>query len=525
MRTIWHSLAWKEWHEHKWKLVSIAAILGSITVMAVWHLDRGSYESAQIALIYAIVPLSIFVGLGTAASEQSRATLPFLQSLPVPMWRVALHKLAFGLITIAVSALLCVLVAYLWYKFHYYFGNGANLPYSIESSGIRHFSFGIRNWFVDCALMLTFVGASFLVWAAAIGVNRKDEVSAGAIALTVMAGWIILLVLSWQSLVRQNGPLAQWPEGIAKTLAAMSWSTAPGGLTSLGDVIREDQQYLFLGLISAAVTHTSLAAWYLKRFGKITEREVRSPQVATLNSSRADWLPPPRRYPISAIAWKQFRESGPIVLAGLAGIISVGMVVWLSTRPPERYLMRPDYFAKLFAGVSAVLGFCIAIIVGIGVCLYDVSPQLNTFWRSRPINPDLWFWTKFGIGLLVVMATIYVPLFLVTLPIGLINSWDPDVSFIPALHIAVFATAVMTTCLVRHAVYAAIFSIAVVYLGLLVVLATWLAVGMIGLVDLNANWWEPTDVQVVTGLLITFVVSTIIAWLAVRNDWGWKSRY
>ena len=31
MRTVWHSLVWKEWHEHKWKLVIfvlLALLLG-----------------------------------------------------------------------------------------------------------------------------------------------------------------------------------------------------------------------------------------------------------------------------------------------------------------------------------------------------------------------------------------------------------------------------------------------------------------------------------------------------------------
>ena len=27
MNSIWYSLVWKEWHEHKWKLVSMVAIM------------------------------------------------------------------------------------------------------------------------------------------------------------------------------------------------------------------------------------------------------------------------------------------------------------------------------------------------------------------------------------------------------------------------------------------------------------------------------------------------------------------
>ena len=36
---------------------------------------------------------------------------------------------------------------------------------------------------------------------------------------------------------------------------------------------------------------------------------------------------------------------------------------------------------------SVSLGFAVTLIVGVGVCFYDVGPQLNTFWRSRPIDP------------------------------------------------------------------------------------------------------------------------------------------
>ena len=39
MRTIWQSLAWKEWHEHKWKLVSITAILWATAAMSLRETD------------------------------------------------------------------------------------------------------------------------------------------------------------------------------------------------------------------------------------------------------------------------------------------------------------------------------------------------------------------------------------------------------------------------------------------------------------------------------------------------------
>src|SRR3972149_4322861 len=88
MRTIWQALAWKEWHEHKWKLAALTAVLWGV---AAWILAvAGSHDKIALMTVFAIlgiIPLSVFVGLGAAANERSRNTLPFLQSLPAGTWR------------------------------------------------------------------------------------------------------------------------------------------------------------------------------------------------------------------------------------------------------------------------------------------------------------------------------------------------------------------------------------------------------------------------------------------------------
>ncbi|MCI0492857.1 MAG: hypothetical protein L0Z07_07965 [Planctomycetes bacterium] len=525
MHSIWHSLAWKEWHEHKWKLASLAAVLCSIAAMVMWTCDRGTLSGSQFVLAMnfllamVIVPLAVFVGLGTATSERSRGTLPFLQALPVPMWRVALHKLAFGLIAIVVPAMLCVALIYVWYLGLRY------LEYFVTAKmlGPRSFSFGLDNWFVDGALMVTFVGASFFIWTIAAGVNRRDEVSAGAVALAVMVGWFLLLWLALFWILHWLGH----PNRAGEWLATVGLSTAPGGLAIRFDPNERWRHYRLVGLISAAISHAALATWYVRRFGKIADRKIWSPQVAASDGSLPDWIPPPRRSPLAAISWKQFRESGPIALGGLASI--VGVVVWrIVGNPGIVFELRDNY-----AGVPILLGYMIALVVGIGVFLYDVGPGLNTFWRSRPINPNVWFWTKFLSGLAIVMATIYVPILIIALLRGINRPFrDLDASFVAmhmALHIAIFAAAVMTTCLVRHAVYAAILSVAIVYLGY-VATAMALALNRVlhgdaGLEYFSSVYDKITPLQFAAGLLGSFVISTLIAWLAVRYDWGRKSRY
>jgi len=525
MRTIWHSLAWKEWHEHKWKLASIVAILWGVTSLAMLEDKRDTFGLAFGLLVMCIVPLAIFVGLGAAANERSRGTLAFTQSLPVPMWRVACSKLLFGFVTLAAPIMLTVALFYVWTFAFDLLGVDYRPP--ARDVGANGLSTGI--WYLDILLLSAPLAASFFIWAAAAGVNRKDEVSAGAVALAVMVGWCVLLMLAGYILFAWKS--FETPQQRSEWITRLEWikvvglSTAPGGFAPAIGITEGTPRLLPLGIFTAVVVHLALAIWYVRSFGRVANLEIRSPQIAAREAGRTDWLAPPRRSQLTAVVWKQFRESGPIVLVGLAGVVGIVLLFMAAERIVAAGGTTYTPLGMIYARVAIVFGFVVALVVGIGVCLHDVAPQLSTFWRSRPINPDLWFWTKFGTGLMIVLAAIYVPILLVTLPVGLDNLWDPDVSFIPTLHIAVFAAAVMTTCLVRHAVYAAILSIAVVYLGVLTVLATWLAAGMLGLVRLNPVWWEPTEMQVAAGLLISFFASTLIAWLAVRYDWGWKSRY
>src|SRR5260370_28104895 len=82
MQSIWQSLAWKEWHEHKWKLSAILVVIwGMAAFMAIMN-NRERYgiaESFLVGLFLGGIPMAMFVGLGIAAGERSRGTLPFLQ--------------------------------------------------------------------------------------------------------------------------------------------------------------------------------------------------------------------------------------------------------------------------------------------------------------------------------------------------------------------------------------------------------------------------------------------------------------
>ena len=207
------------------------------------------------------------------------------------------------------------------------------------------------------------------------------------------------------------------------------------------------------------------------------------------------------------------------MLAGLIGILGVFFLSFIGNSQPG--------LAEDYAFVSITVGMLMALIVGVGVQFYDIVPQLNAFWRSRPINADLWFWTKFLSGLAILLAAIYGPLIAFSL-LGddpdLAHATHPDMIAMSTLLIALFAAAVAMTSLVRQAVYAAILSIAAMYFGVVIV---WLA-GRFGLYErdwLQTIIYEMTEHQVALAMVINFVVCTLVGWLAVRYDWGYKSKY
>jgi hypothetical protein len=373
----------------------------------------------------------------------------------------------------------------------------------------------VGTFFIYVAFFCSLIALSIYIWASACGVNRKDEISAGAVALAIMAAWpMFLATISWALSGGRETTLDIWGRPAALALI-------PGGIGLIlqqRDLIR---QQVLAGMALSALIHFLLAAFFVLRFGKIEHREVSSPQIALRRAKSVDWLGPPRRSPFTAILWKQVRESVPIALAGLAIVVATTVLYYIVDRDSRGKI------DELAIGVSINIGFVLAMVVGIGVVFNDMKPGINSFWRSRPIDSDKWFWIKFVGGVFMLLAAIYGPLFLLAMfgyesPLDLVP--HPDAWIFPTSHITLFAAAVAMTCLVRQAVYAAILSIVATVSGILVVGLLLTAAGRVGWLERpREHLLDMTEQQVILGLAISFVVCTVVAWLAVRNDWGQKA--
>jgi hypothetical protein len=104
-----------------------------------------------------------------------------------------------------------------------------------------------------------------------------------------------------------------------------------------------------------------------------------------------------------------------------------------------------------------------AMVVGSGLYSADLSSGVGAFWRSRPISPDLWFWTKFVVGLAAVLGVLDGSTILMswnspraTMTTGM--SWA-YVGCFPIIHAFMYALAVLGKCWFRRPVIGGILAI------------------------------------------------------------------
>ena len=148
-----------------------------------------------------VVPLAVFMGLSAAANERSRGTLPFLQTPRPPTWRTSLTKMVFGLSSLILAVVLTLPLFYGWNLWLESSHHGDSLTVrQMNRQGVT------GNYYLDVVLISTTLAASLFIWSAASGVNRKDEVSAGAVALAAIVGWYFALFLVGYLLFRLFEP-------------------------------------------------------------------------------------------------------------------------------------------------------------------------------------------------------------------------------------------------------------------------------------------------------------------------------
>jgi hypothetical protein len=409
--------------------------------------------------------------------------------------------------------LLTVVAAWLWY-------NIVASNYGPEPLEFDRASYGsgwlLDNWFISRLVVGSLAAVSIVLWMAAGGVNRSDEVRAAAVGLLVMlAVWLVLVGLGFVFRADKSFP----------TWWRVMYAGAPGGPA----VVEASQSRTAAGLdwatwasriwpyaLIATISHALVAAWFVARYGGVAAlpRTVVEPISAR---PEVAWLGPPRRGPLSAILWKQARESAP--LAALGAVIIVGSAIAFSLYSAWNEEPYPiAVLAIASVAVWACCGFFVSIVAGIGVFMEDMQGRLHEFWRSRPVNVNQWFLAKFLAGLVITLVILALPPLMMAgatlvltpradLPQAGAQEIVDFIKYTLLAQVGVYCAAVLAIVLVRQAAYAAI-----------------LAIAGVGLFLASLERVTPTDFGTFawTASVLAAIGTAILAWIAVRKDWGWK---
>jgi hypothetical protein len=501
MNSIWLSLLWKEWREQRWKMAALTVLMACLPILSL--LFFGFYNDQQVVqsvllmpasgiFVYSIVA-SLFVGMSVSAGENARNTSTFLRGLPVSMWQPGSAKLLTALLVLVVPLCALVLMEFLllnWLE--------PNRDLQLEMQRELNLAFGWRleNLFLSQLIVGLLGVTSLLIWTVAIGVNRSDEVRAGAISfLVIAASWLVFVsvmifvekYIHRTSAIERETIMTVFPGGVA--LAARLWGGASSG-----------EFWRFVCL--ATTVHGILIFWFLKRFarvGKTTTHEIGDRWSFGISKNAA-----PFSSPTTAIIWKQILETGPLAIIAAGGVLAIVTAIywWQLSQGGQ------TSFSDMLKGVAIMVGVLVTLVTGIGVLLEDYAPGVVNFWRSRPINLHAWFAVKYLTGFAVLVLSFGALLIFATE----LEDWQDvtltNVSFIVAIFLLIYTMALAAFALLRQPIYTATLT----FCCFLVIVAT-----------LDVVFNSPNDFwQAVICYTVSLLVLILLAWQAVVRNWGWK---
>ncbi|BBO31724.1 hypothetical protein [Lacipirellula parvula] len=492
MNGVWRSLLWKEWREQRFKLLAIVSFTIAIGLLPVLFNGKEDLVRSLVAIgFFCLLALGLFVGASLAASEQSQRTVGFLQSLPQSTRRTAIAKLLVAALTVAAPGVVLFGVIRIW-----------------ESVGYIPADFTIPT---AIFVVLAWATYSFAIWVAAIAVNLADEVRAGAVGFLAIA-------LFWGAF----GTLAdRWSPADERVLQSVA-AAAPGGPLALFVELMDRPSRAAAGypprpiwhlVLLAGVSSMTAAAVYVWRFGRVAASRRQQVESAAKSIVPA-WLAPPMRKPWIAIVWKQCCESLPLALLGAGGIFCVSLIIDFVSREYQHGILN-DGLLSMSIPVWLMIGGLVSIVSGIGLWLDDLRPELNTFWRSRPISTGQWFAVKFVVSALITLATLSIPSLLIY---GLVawlgnrppfqqlgpTDWPPIIALGLLSQFGFFSAAAAFMAATRRPMISALLTIFT---------AAGVAFCVVG----------PFSLETAGSMIAIAAISalaTAAGWLCIRNDWA-----
>lgn len=540
---LFRALLWKEWHEFRWKTLALTAIL-LVPSLTGWLYDfSGSVLTFEMTLVFYLAG-TLFVAMGVSAGERASGTLGFTQSLPVPLWQPALARLVAGAVACVLPIVLTTALLFL----------GQFVRPVPQHERIWSGLSGVANLLL-LGLIWLLANVGLLLWSSAASVRQPTLLRAGLVGVVVTAAWLF-------SLPGIVEPLLFWIGSLGPAWGLLLVSKAMDNRLSLAAG--------FGVLFAQFAASLALVLWFIGRygtdpttrwtdllrvFGPNLEDQAKpvpltisapaqapvsaglAPQGVHLTSQRQ-----PRFHQLRALLRKQARESWSISVAGVAiiwGFVLLAHIASTRIAPPL------TIFESLLTAVIYV-GPLWAMVLGVGTFADELHPSLYHFWRSRPISPSKWYWSKLLGNALLFTLLFEVPVAVLAAPgppqTTVWNTmWTPFgyLATVWPLHLMFLALAVCMTCLVRQPIYAGVFTVATS----MAILVTpelprsplrFLSLNVIGRIDqvfltspvsgfFRSLWMTgyPLWISYIFGITL---FAALLGWLAAKWDVGWKER-
>lgn len=464
MLPILGQLLWKEFHELKWAVVATAAI--SLTLPLAYAFRDPELALGAAGATFFIYPIlaATFFAARLAAGERVTGTAPFLAAIPVrPQW-IALVKLFATALATLVPLTLLLAVSLL-------------LRLSPALTSDRPASVEIQSWAISSVLSV-----HLTIFLGLLGLGAQTEVRAASRGLAGFLLWGFVALLTTNLAFSANHWQMNWT-GLhgSRLIYASEPDLGGSAATALAYIVRGiGPPFDWLKAVSTPdeVIHDVVGPWHPSRFALLplalvflvaafTARYPRALQITPSGPStfprRLAAIPFRTTFPVLAFIWKSLREMLPMSVGVLACSLLLSLLAALSVSSSDTVPLeaRVKIGFGFFGMAACAAGFLLALLIGTGTFVSDLEPRLNTFWRSRPLSPAAWYWTKYFTGLLLIVSMLGIPAFISTLSVGGLDLDLQELLWLIPLWLVVYSLAVTATCLVRHTVHAAILSLGV----------------------------------------------------------------
>ncbi|MBC8113532.1 MAG: ABC transporter permease, partial [Candidatus Saccharimonas sp.] len=469
------SLLMKEWAERRslfrLALVYVVVFLGYCVAYEFEYRTRALVASFYATSLTFSCLAAVLLAMSTATGEYSRRTLKFSQSLPVSLSKVAWARLlgAWGCQVVPIvcgAVLITLLLASGLVEQAGLRSDTARLPDRPSLSRLEAIGF---LWVTAAIAVVAAMHLTALL--SLLGTRCRNEGTVGFLgAIVVLFSMVLVTIRSTLDSLGQYF-LSDWIGGVLPLSLAINWGSGELDGSTYTDL--ELAPLLVGPIIVSLLVTMALAAWFTRRYG------CRLDVSAQPAKPRRRWLPRVAmpalvsrlgiRWPgrVAALTWLDARQSVPLSLAGLAIAVLITLISLGETQVSLGETQGRGTLAARFAGElpssTWFVGVLWAAVVAVGIFSSELKPGLEHFWRSRPISPGAWFWTKFAVGLIAVLGALD--------GIPALLAWNSPhqrdagrmgmvyLACMPLLHTQVYAMAVAAICRLRRAIPAAMIAL------------------------------------------------------------------